>query len=217
MTTTAPPSSGRTRSWVMDTATGGDVPYPSRLLDRVDAEARARTLATHDPFVFPTDRWSSVNELLDWLLRSAPAWALEVHGHRAIAETIRTLPALPGHKLPGRRVLDRYAAALRAGTAALDEDTDSRKRSTGTQNAASPWTVQLPPLVDGLYREASLLLQLSRIPSRALVQARTVVWLGLGQASSASGLDPATYAADVETSVRTEIFDCVPACMWVPR
>lgn len=217
MTTTPPPSPARPHSWVIDTDTdtGGDVPYPSRLLDPRDADAKAHTLATHDPFVFPADRWSSVNELLDWMLRIAPAWALEVHGHRAIADTVRTLPALPGHRLPGRRVLDRYAAALRTGTAALDEDAHSRERSSGKESTAPSWTVQLPPLVEELYREASVLLQLSRIPSRALVQARSVVWLG--RASSVPGLDPGTYAADLETSVRTEIFDCVQACMWIPR
>lgn len=181
-----------------------------------DVTATARMLATHDPFVYAHDRQRSIIQLLDWIVRTAPARTLDLYGEPDIAQTLRELPEIDSYKPPGPTSLRRYITVLTTGKEALEAAADARRRELDRdESSALPPHVQLPRLVEEICRDASALL--SRTRMRAVAKARNLIWFGLWQADATPGLSAETYARDVEMDLRHAFFTRVDGAFWVPK
>ncbi|NKR30039.1 hypothetical protein GS966_25585 [Rhodococcus hoagii] len=201
-----------TRSWLITDGDAERAPYPSTLITHdVDDAETARMLATHDPFVYARDRRSSIVQLLDWILRTAPARTLDLYGQPDPARALLELPEIDSYKAPGPSLLRKYVTVLETGMEALEAD--RCERDPDGSSALSPH-VHLPRLVDEICQDASVLLAHTRI--RAVARARHLIWFGLWQADAIPGLSAETYAHEVDMNLRTAIFERVDGALWVP-
>ncbi|NKR53061.1 hypothetical protein GS481_02675 [Rhodococcus hoagii] len=209
-----------TRSWLITTGVADGAPYPTTLIeydadDADDVAEAAWTLATHDPFIYASDRERSVIQLLDWILRTAPARTLDLYDQTDIAQALRELPEIDSQKAPGPTMLRKYMSVLATGKEALEAAVDARRRKRDPVEPQPSPHVHLPRLVDEICQDASVLLARTRV--RAVAAARNLIWFGLWQADATPGLSAESYAHEVDMDLRNAIFERVEGALWVPR